>query len=231
MAGNGKVEELSLSVTIETELQSVPEAGKGIAELVIKLAKDYEKEQKIDDREKRATLDMSIINTLVDGIQLLCHDKAEFEVDKTKVEPIYDWDDYQHVESVQQLREVILQAKEANETTPTKVRIIGSGHAPKRSREGIGSDEAQVKCILTGEFRKLEYKLLPVGKDGEEMECVIAGAGIHLGDDPLDPTVTWDDSLLVQLAERNMALNDLGGITNQTIAGFMGTGGRQVYVS
>jgi hypothetical protein len=54
----------------------------------------------------------------------------------------------------------------------------------------------------------------------------IAEAGIHLGKDPYDPigTSTVDNGLLHQLFEKGWGLNDLGGITHQTIAGFTGTG-------
>lgn len=51
-------------------------------------------------------------------------------------------------------------------------------------------------------------------------------AGIHLGDDPLDPTgtATLETSLLYQLQQAGFALDDLGGITHQTVSGFLSTG-------
>lgn len=55
---------------------------------------------------------------------------------------------------------------------------------------------------------------------------VEAEAGIHLGKDPYDPIAvsTLDNSLLFQLFEKGWGINDLGGITHQTVAGFTATG-------
>jgi hypothetical protein len=51
-------------------------------------------------------------------------------------------------------------------------------------------------------------------------------AGIHLGYDPEDPTgtSTLENSLLYQIFEKGFTLSDLGGITHQTISGFLMTG-------
>lgn len=50
--------------------------------------------------------------------------------------------------------------------------------------------------------------------------------GIHLGYDPEDPThtSTLANSLLFQAFEKGWALSDLGGITHQTVGGFLSTG-------
>jgi FAD/FMN-containing dehydrogenase len=53
---------------------------------------------------------------------------------------------------------------------------------------------------------------------------VTAEAGCHLGRDPNDPLSTWDNSLLQQLDRRGFGLPDLGGITHQTVGGFLSTG-------
>lgn len=55
---------------------------------------------------------------------------------------------------------------------------------------------------------------------------VIVQAGCHLGEDPFDPTeiATLQNSLLYQLDQQGMAVGDLGGITHQTVGGFMSTG-------
>jgi D-arabinono-1,4-lactone oxidase len=51
-------------------------------------------------------------------------------------------------------------------------------------------------------------------------------AGIHLGYDPEDPThtSTLQNSLLYQIFDEGWALEDLGGITHQTVGGFLSTG-------
>ena len=55
---------------------------------------------------------------------------------------------------------------------------------------------------------------------------VEAEAGIHLGADPYDPVgvATLENSLLYQLFQKGWGLNDLGGITHQTVSGFLATG-------
>jgi hypothetical protein len=55
---------------------------------------------------------------------------------------------------------------------------------------------------------------------------VTAEAGCHLGRDPRDPTgrATWERSLLCQLEAKGWALPDLGGVTHQTVSGFLMTG-------
>jgi hypothetical protein len=61
----------------------------------------------------------------------------------------------------------------------------------------------------------------------EARRLVEADAGIHLGDDPGDPTGTasLDNSLLSQLAtEKGWTLFDTGGVTHQTVGGFTATG-------
>jgi hypothetical protein len=61
----------------------------------------------------------------------------------------------------------------------------------------------------------------------EARKLVEADAGIHLGDDPGDPTRTasLDNSLLAQLAtEKGWTLFDTGGVTHQTVGGFTATG-------
>lgn len=55
---------------------------------------------------------------------------------------------------------------------------------------------------------------------------VKVAAGCHLGFDPWDPTFTStiNNSLLFQLDQVKLAIPDLGGITHQTVGGFLSTG-------
>lgn len=56
---------------------------------------------------------------------------------------------------------------------------------------------------------------------------VTVQAGCHLGVDPFEPVngaSTLQNSLLYQLDQQGMAVPDLGGITHQTVAGFLSTG-------
>ena len=62
--------------------------------------------------------------------------------------------------------------------------------------------------------------------DGVMDILVTVQGGIHLGADPYDPTgtATWESSLDWFLQEKGYALGDLGGITHQTVSGFLLTG-------
>jgi D-arabinono-1,4-lactone oxidase len=53
---------------------------------------------------------------------------------------------------------------------------------------------------------------------------VTVQAGCHLGVDPNNPASNEKNSLLAQLELRGWALPDLGGITHQTVGGFISTG-------
>lgn len=61
----------------------------------------------------------------------------------------------------------------------------------------------------------------------ESRKLVEADAGIHLGADPSDPTgtATLETSLLWRLfKDKGWTLSSLGGITHQTVSGFIGSG-------
>ncbi|MDJ0277697.1 D-arabinono-1,4-lactone oxidase [Sphingomonas sp. 2R-10] len=61
----------------------------------------------------------------------------------------------------------------------------------------------------------------------DEVKGIVeVGAGIHLGPDPYNPIgpSTPENSLLYQIYEKGWAVNDLGGITHQTVSGFSATG-------
>ncbi len=55
---------------------------------------------------------------------------------------------------------------------------------------------------------------------------VRAQAGVHLGRDPYDPTEesTHFNSLFYQMDQRGFGVPDMGGITHQTVGGFLATG-------
>lgn len=60
----------------------------------------------------------------------------------------------------------------------------------------------------------------------EEKGIIEVEAGIHLGFDPEDPTgsSTLENSLLFQAFKKGFTLSDLGGISHQTVSGFLMTG-------
>ena len=73
--------------------------------------------------------------------------------------------------------------------------------------------------IMLDKYTGLEW-------EDEEKGIVVADAGIHLGKDPHDPTgtSTLENGLLYQAFKKGFGLNDLGGITHQTVSGFLMTG-------
>lgn len=95
-----------------------------------------------------------------------------------------------------------------------QVRVRGSGHS---TAQAIYSEDPNVTKIniLLDHYTGFTC----------EGDFATANAGIHLGHDPNDPLSTLENSLLYQLHhDHNLALEDLGGITHQTVSGFISTG-------
>ena len=207
----------SLVAAIKSELAEAPKEANKIVEALIDVAKLLEQDA-LDDIER------DVINLVIEEIEKLVPPEKKAKLKLGEVQRIYKWDEYEKVESVEALQQIILRANSEKK----KVRIVGAGHSPTRTREGIDSDQAAFKCILTGSFREMEIVELPVGDKGSPKACVVAGGGMHLSHDPSDPTSKVENGLLSQLYAAGYALNDLGGITHQTVAGFLTTGGRQV---
>jgi len=97
-----------------------------------------------------------------------------------------------------------------------QLRVRGSAHSVKAA---IFSDpgSSNVDVMLD--------RYAAVAFDDERCRVTVQ-AGCHLGVDPRDPTrtSTWENSLLAQLDARGWALPDLGGVTHQTISGYLMTG-------
>lgn len=68
-------------------------------------------------------------------------------------------------------------------------------------------------------------KMNAVTIDTATRQVVVQG-GCHLGLDPHDPThtSTLENSLVYQLDQQGLAIPDLGGISHQTVGGFLATG-------
>ena len=96
------------------------------------------------------------------------------------------------------------------------VRVIGSGH----SVAAAISDPTTSVLINLKKLRAVH--ITPATPSAPAQ--VTVGGGCHLGRDPEDPDSTWQNSLLYQINAQGYALPDLGGITHQTVAGFLSTG-------
>jgi hypothetical protein len=97
------------------------------------------------------------------------------------------------------------------------LRVRGSGHSVPGAITGPDIN------VMLDRLNEVEFgKPGPDGRWGARVQ-----AGCHLGEDPLDPTSTLNNSFLFQLdghTDKGGALADLGGITHQTIGGFLSTG-------
>lgn len=98
-----------------------------------------------------------------------------------------------------------------------RLRVAGSGHSvPGAVYSSHGSD---VRVVLTGDLRC--RTVISVEGNGA---LVSVGGGCYLGVNPSDPTSTKATSLNWWLDEQGWAVPALGGISHQSIAGFMQTG-------
>jgi hypothetical protein len=96
------------------------------------------------------------------------------------------------------------------------VRVRGAGHSPP---EGFARDSPEDLLLSLDRLRGLTVL-------DEDERIIRAEAGIHLGGDPLAPGEEGavENSLLDQLAHRyGWTLASTGGITHQTLGGFLAT--------
>lgn len=150
-------------------------------------------------------------------------------------------DGYFHPSSLEELRSLVLRARE--ERIPLRVR--GAGHSvpyaiyadtfPFETAEYYAPSQIDDNYALN--FQPVEIIgpeiniLLDRFIDVEFFEeggahFVKACAGCHLGRDPYDPTETstYFNSLFYQMDQRGFGVPDMGGITHQTVGGFLSTG-------
>jgi hypothetical protein len=121
------------------------------------------------------------------------------------------WVELEHPEVEADLVELVRLARERK----AQLRVRGSMHSVGRA---IFTDE---------DDRNINVQLDRYNQilcwDEERMRVTVQ-AGIHLGRDPLDSSTSWLNSLNLQLQQRGWALPTLGGITHQTVGGFLSTG-------
>jgi D-arabinono-1,4-lactone oxidase len=111
-----------------------------------------------------------------------------------------------------------------------QLRVRGAAHSVSRAiftdgaqasngarRSALRSSEPHLNVLLD-RYAKITFDDLS-GR-------VTVQAGCHLGYNPRDPTgtSTWEGSLLAHLDARGWALPDLGGVSHQTVSGFLLTG-------
>lgn len=100
-----------------------------------------------------------------------------------------------------------------------QVRAIGSAHSPQPAIYNAKNTH-EIRIILDGDLRKIDSIEPDASK---EFATVTAGAGCNLGVNPADKTSTLQNSFDYQVDQAGYALPTLGGISHQTIAGFLQT--------
>lgn len=139
-------------------------------------------------------------------------------------------DGYYHPENEEQITCLVKKAYEEG----LQIRVRGSVHSVAGAiytDHGPGAKPVPNKVqqekppegpninIMLDKFTGIEW-------EDEQNGVVVADAGIHLGADPNDPTgtSTLENGLLYQAFRKGWGLSDLGGITQQTVSGFLMTG-------
>lgn len=125
-------------------------------------------------------------------------------------------------ESIDDVKSLVAQAIQSKKV----ICVRGSAHSFPlvRTMESAQSDKIYV---LLSKMRKVTID--------KANSLVTVQAGCHLGGDPYEPLFPFDtrkpqdtpqdpNSLLYQLDQAGLAVPDLGGITHQSIGGFMSTG-------
>jgi hypothetical protein len=133
-------------------------------------------------------------------------------------------DGYFHPKTEDELRALILHAG----ATHKKLRVRGASHSVSGAIYADGFDGTGVPAGADLEVMLDGYRALAITPDptAPGYAIVEVEAGCNLGKNPYDPTgtSTWENSLNYQLQALGYALDDLGGISHQTISGFLATG-------
>ncbi|CAG8697271.1 7136_t:CDS:1, partial [Scutellospora calospora] len=98
------------------------------------------------------------------------------------------------------------------------LRVMGAGHSVLEAI--YAQNDNHINTTLEGEFKRIHF-INTV--DNGNFACVSVGAGCHLGKDPSDRESTLENSFNYQVDKEGYALPILGGMSHQTIAGFLQT--------
>ncbi|XXF75450.1 D-arabinono-1,4-lactone oxidase [Myxococcaceae bacterium GXIMD 01537] len=120
----------------------------------------------------------------------------------------------------QSVEHVQLLVRHAVETR-VKLRTMGSRHSLVRAIDG--DSPGDLRLLLDGDLRRVEF--LESGEEGGvPFTRVRVGAGCYLGPNPSDRSQPEADTFSRQLEARGLALPITGGITHQSVGGFLQTG-------
>lgn len=96
------------------------------------------------------------------------------------------------------------------------LRVAGAQHSAPPAVFAVGDNSVRVK--LEGHLRELEWL-----QEDQTSAVVRVGAGCNLGVDPSDPDSTPQNSFNRLIDGRGYALSILGGMSHQTVGGFLST--------
>jgi hypothetical protein len=125
---------------------------------------------------------------------------------------------FYHPSSEEQICELIRRANRDG----LQIRVRGAGHSVNAA---IYTDDFRKSRARRSGIDVMLDRLAAVTFDDARKQVTV-GAGRHLGKDPYDPTGTStdDNSLFYQLDRKGWAIPDMGGVSHQTVGGFMSTG-------
>lgn len=150
-------------------------------------------------------------------------------------------DGYYHPSSTDEIRDLVLYARDRGCT----LRVRGAGHSVSNAiyTDAFPWDTAEYFAPSEiGDTYALNFQPVQVPQneinvlldrfigaeffDDNSKHYVRVCAGCHLGRDPYDPTgtSTYFNSLFYQMDVRGFGVPDMGGITHQTVGGFLSTG-------
>jgi D-arabinono-1,4-lactone oxidase len=141
--------------------------------------------------------------------------------------PVRSADGYFHPSTEEELVALVRLARHEG----VSLRVRGSGHSIPAAIDSDGRAAAAGPArrgVAAPSSRDIDVRLdryTRVDIDVATGRATVQ-AGCRLGEDPRDRTglSTFDASLVAQLDRRGLALPDLGGVTHQTVAGFLMTG-------
>ena len=136
-------------------------------------------------------------------------------------------DGYFHPGTENEIQEAVWSALQS--APPKQIRVRGSAHSVARAiyTDGYSGDGALPDGpvnIMLDSLRAIG-QITPIEGDPDHAMVEVEG-GCNLGSDPYDPTgtSTLENSLNHTLQQAGWALDDMGGISHQTVSGFLSTG-------
>jgi hypothetical protein len=129
--------------------------------------------------------------------------------------------------------EIVALVKKASEEN-LEIRCRGAAHSmsraiytdPGQGEQPLPNEVSEQKPPKGPNLNVMFDKYMSLTWIDEKKGIIEVEAGIHLGYDPEDPTgtSTLENSLLYQAFVKGFTLSDLGGISHQTVSGFLMTG-------